>query len=123
VLVITIRQVRKNSQCRKGRRLACLSPLFIAIQGKANVLLLEAALCEEARLAGSFPNVLRRLGSESFVPHGESLVAPTLSIHIHALHDQVVANASLSQLITNLQRPPPARHSLQYETLSESSIG
>lgn len=86
------------------------------------MLLFKPALGEKARLAGSLLHVLRRIAAEAFVAHGERLLAPTLSIRIHGLRGQLVADTTFAQLVANLHWPLPTRHALHYETLGESPI-
>ncbi len=87
------------------------------------MILFETTLCEKARLARPFPNVLRTFGAESFAPHCERPFAPALPVGIHGLGYQIVADASLSQLITDLQRTLPTGCPVCYETLCESLVG
>jgi hypothetical protein len=87
------------------------------------MLLFKTALGEKARLAGSFPHIMRRTAAEALVAYGERLCAPPRAIHFHELLGQRVADTTLAQLVANLQRSLPARHALRYETLGESPIG
>ena len=114
---------RQRIHCRSAHRLACVSHLFIAIQGETNLLLFKPALGEKARLAGSFPHILRRIAAEAFVAYGERLRAPPRAIHFHELLGQRVADATLAQLVANFQRSLPARHAVRNEALGESPIG
>jgi len=85
--------------------------------------LLESALREKARLAGAFPDVLRRFGAESLVAYGECLFAPVLPLGANGGGSQFVANPALSQLMADLQRSLATRLSMLYEALGESPIG
>ena len=100
-----------------------MSRVFIVVQGKANVILFETTLYEKARLARSFPNVLRAPGAKSLLPYGERPLAPAVLARIDELRCQIVADAPLSQLITDFQRTQPTRGTLNHKTLGESSVG
>jgi hypothetical protein len=83
----------------------------------------ESALNEKTRLARSFSNVLRALGSKSFEPHGKRPLAPALPIGINGPRHQIVTDASLSQFITNLHRTLPTRRAMNHEALCKSLVG
>ncbi len=85
--------------------------------------LLETTLYEKARLARSFLYVLRPLGAEALVAHSARPLAPALPVGIDKLRRQIAADASLSQLMANLQRTVPSRGSLQHEIFCESLVG
>ncbi len=87
------------------------------------MLLLETTLFEKARLARSFPTVLGPFRPEALVPDGECMLAPALPVDVDELLRQIVAHASLSQLISNLQRALPSRGSLEYVILRETQVG
>jgi hypothetical protein len=87
------------------------------------VVLFESALCEKARLARPLPKVFGTFGAESFAPHRERPIAPALPVGIHGPGYQIVADATLSQLITDLQRTLPTGCPVCYETLCESLVG
>ena len=96
---------------------------MFAIEGETNVLLLETTLGEKARLARSFPYVFGSFGTEALVPHAERPLAPALPVGVDKPRCQIVADASLSQLMANLQRTMPSRGLLQHKILCESSVG
>jgi Mg-chelatase subunit ChlD len=96
--------------------------VFIVVQCKANVILFEPTLYEKARLARSFSNVFRAPGAEALTARGQRPLAPALPVAIDGLRHQIVTDASLSQLITDLQGTQPARCPLNDETLRESLV-
>ncbi len=87
------------------------------------MLSLESALFEKARLARSFPTVIGPFRPEALVPSGERTLAPALPVGVDELHRQFVAHASLSQLISNLQRALPSRGSVVDVILCEAQVG
>ena len=97
--------------------------LFIVVQCKANVILFETPLHEKARLARSFPNVLRASGAETFAARGERPLAPASPVAIDGPRCQIVTDASLSQLIAYFQGTHSACCALKDEILCESLVG
>ena len=91
-------------------------------KSEANVLVLESALSEKTRLARLLPNVLGSLSPEALSPGGARPIAPALRVGFDILCRQFVADASLSQLVTNLQRTIASGSPLQYELLCESLV-
>jgi len=97
--------------------------VFIAVQGKSNMILFESTLYQKTRLARSFSNVLRALGSKSLEPRGKRPLAPALPVGIDGSRCQIVTDASLPQFITNFQRTLPTCCPMNDETLCESLVG
>lgn len=84
---------------------------------------LESTLFEKARLARSFPTVIGPFGTEALVPNGQCTLAPALPVGVDELHRQIIAHASLSQLVSNLQRALPSRSSVVDVILCEAQVG
>ena len=99
------------------------SRVFIAVQGISNVILFESTLYQKTRLARSFSNVLRALGSESLEPRGKRPFAPALPVGIDGSRCQIVTDTALPQFITNFQRTLPTCRPMNDETLCESLVG
>ena len=87
------------------------------------MLVLETTLFEKARLARSFAHVLGPFRTEALAPDGECTLAPALPVGVDELRRQIVAHASLSQLIANLQRTLPSRGSVEHVILCKSQVG
>ncbi len=86
------------------------------------MLVLETTLFEKARLARSFAHVLRPFRTEALVPDGECTLTPASPVGVDELRRQIVAHASLSQLIAYLQRTLPSRGSVEHVILCESQV-
>ena len=87
------------------------------------MLSLESTLFEKARLARSFPTVIGPFRTETLVPDGQRTLAPALPVGVDELHRQIVAHASLSQLISNLQRTLPSCGSVVDVILCKAQVG
>lgn len=85
--------------------------------------MLESALLEKSHLSGSISYILGRLASEALVPHGERPVAPALPVGIDVARRHVVVDATLTQLVTDLQGTVPSLDPLHYEILCETFVG